>query len=103
MKTKNTVKATVAAEATAPEVVATSVNQPVLVIVKRELKFRGARQAWYDALCKMDGKPRGEVIAALESNRPSNYGNKSKHAGTPEPVAGWVRFYERNGYIAFRQ
>lgn len=99
-KNRNTARAATAEPAAAPAATAV-VAQPVLVVVKRDLKFRGARQAWYDRLCAMDGKPKAEVFAALESDRPSNYGSKSKHAGKPEPVAGWVRFYERNGYVKF--
>jgi hypothetical protein len=65
--------------------------------VKAGLKFRGARQAWYEALLAYDGKPAAEFLAHVEATRPSKYGAKSKHAGTPEPVAGWFRFFVRTG------
>lgn len=79
------------------EVVAPSTEKVQLLTVKVGLKYRGARQAWYETLCKYDGKPASEFLAAVEANRPSNYGAKSKHAGTPEPVAGWFRFFVRSG------
>ncbi len=84
-------------EAAAPAVAAPT----KLKVLKTDVRFKGARQAWWDRLKAMDGKPRDAVFADLEAKRPSVYGSKSRHAGKPEPVAGWVRFYERNGYIAF--
>ena len=86
-------KKTVAA-ATAP-----AGNVAKLRVIKRDGKFRGARQAWYERLCAMDGQPLPEVLAELEAKRPSVYGARSKHAGSPEPVSGWVRFFVRNGYM----
>lgn len=74
-----------------------------LVLLKKDITFKGARQAWWERIKGMEGKTKEEVMASLEKDRPSVYGNKSKHAGKPEPVPGWVRFYERNQYIAFRQ
>ena len=102
---KNTKTAAVAPATSVPaKVEAVAVAAPsneVLVVVKKDLKFRGARQAWYDRLIAMDGKPKADVLEDLESKRPSVYGSKSKHAGKPEPVAGWVQFYVRNGYVKF--
>jgi hypothetical protein len=97
---KNTATTATATTTAAP---AADAKPAKLVILKGDLKFRGARQNWYDALKGMAGKTREEVFAALEAKRPSVYGSKSKHAGKPEPVAGWVQFYVRNGYIAFKQ
>lgn len=101
-------KAKVAAPAATPEVAAPAVaanpeTKPLrLVVLKSDLKFKGARHEWYERLKGLAGKTKEEVMADLEARRPSNYGAKSKHHGKPEPVAGWVRFYERNKYIEFR-
>ena len=65
--------------------------------VRKGLKYKGARQAWYTRLCEYDGKPLAEFEANVTSNRPSCYQARSKHCGNPEPVRGWVRFFERNG------
>jgi hypothetical protein len=103
MATAKTTAPTATATTAKPEAAAPAAKPEKLVVLKRDLKFRGARQEWYNRLVAMDGKTRAEVLADLEAKRPSVYGAKSKHAGKPEPVAGWVRFYERNGYIAFKQ
>lgn len=79
------------------EIEPTVATQPQTLKVKAGLKYRGARQAWYEVLCAYDGKPVSDFLAAVEANRPSKYGAKSKHAGTPEPVAGWFRFFVRTG------
>lgn len=68
--------------------------------VRKDLKFRGARAAWYERLTKFDGKPLGAYVKDVTDNRPSQYGARSKHAGQPEPVSGWVRFFIRNGYAS---
>jgi hypothetical protein len=65
--------------------------------VKAGVAYRGARQAWYEALKAYDGKPVAEFVAHVTATRPSVYGAKSKHAGQPEPVAGWLGFFVRTG------
>ncbi len=99
MAKPNTTKTETPASATAAP--AADAKPLRLVVVKKDLVFRGARQAWYDRLKALEGKPKAEVLADLEARRPSVYGAKSKHMGKPEPVAGWVRFYERNGWVKF--
>ncbi len=97
-------RATVAPAVAAPAVAAPAAEaKPMrLVLLKKDASFRGARQAWWERLKGLEGKARTEVVQDLEANRPSVYGAKSKHMGKPEPVPGWLRFYERNQYIAFR-
>jgi len=68
-----------------------------IVVNKQNMPYRGARAAWYDVLCKYDGRAYSEFLAEVEANRPSVYGPKSRHAGQPEPVPGWVGFFLRNG------
>ena len=98
---KVTAQAVVAAAKPDAAPAATAQTPEVLVVVKKGVVYRGARKDWYDRLVAMDGKPKAEVLADLEAKRPSVYGSKSKHAGKPEPVAGWVQFYVRNGIVKF--
>lgn len=73
-------------------------EQAKKLTVRKDLKFRGARQAWYERLCKYDGKTLGDYVKDVTADRPSVYGARSVHQGKPEPVAGWVRFFIRNGF-----
>jgi hypothetical protein len=38
-----------------------------------------------------------EFVENVTKDRPSVYGKNSIHAGEPEPVSGWVRFFLREG------
>lgn len=90
-------------ETTTPETTATATTEPEkLLAVKAGQKYRGARAAWYDRMVALEGKTRKEVEADLESNPPALYGQRSKFAGKPEPVSGWVRFFERTGVVEFK-
>ena len=90
-KTK-TKAATPAAAAPAAAPKATPILQ-----VRKGMQYRGARAAWYERLCQYDGKPVAEFVASATANPPSVYGSRSKHAGKPEPVPGWLRFFVRTG------
>ena len=70
--------------------------------VKAGQKYRGARLAWYERMVELEGKTRDEVTKNLEADPPALYGPKSKNAGKAEPVAGWVRFFERTGVATFQ-
>jgi hypothetical protein len=103
MATTNTAQTKNAPKAAAQTAAAPAAESKTLrlQVVKKDLKFKGARQAWYERLIAADGKEQSAVLADLEAKRPSVYGSKSKHAGKPEPVSGWVRFFVRNGYVKF--
>lgn len=81
-----------------PRMAASDLNK--VLKVKKDLKFRGARAAWYARLTKFDGKPLGDYVKDVTTDRPSQYGARSTHAGDPEPVSGWVRFFIRNNYAS---
>jgi hypothetical protein len=81
-----------------PRMAASDLNK--VLKVRKDLKFRGARQAWYERLTKFDGKPLGDYVKDVTQDRPSKYGARSTHAGDPEPVSGWVRFFVRNNYAS---
>lgn len=68
--------------------------------VKTGLAFRGARAAWYATLVQYNGKPATEWLEHVTAKRPSVYGPRSRHAGQPEPVPGWFRYFLRNGYAS---
>jgi hypothetical protein len=70
--------------------------------VKKGVVYRGARQAWYERLLTLEGKTRAEVMENLTANRPSVYGERSKHRGLPEPAPGWMRFFERTSVATFK-
>lgn len=84
-------------------VATTEVEAPAKILtMKAGMSYRGARQAWYERLVSLEGLTEKEVYEDLELNRPSVYGAKSKHCGKPEPVSGWVRFYERTGVAIWK-
>lgn len=84
----------------APET--TEKKAEVLIKVKANMKYRGARAAWYERLQTLEGKPMDEVIKNLESDPPALYGARSKHAGKPEPVSGWIRFFQREDVVTIK-
>jgi hypothetical protein len=91
-KTKTKATSTVAPAAAAPAAPKVATLQ-----VRKGMQYRGARAAWYERLCEYDGKPVAEFVASATANPPSVYGSRSKHAGKPEPVPGWLRFFVRTG------
>lgn len=105
-------KPTPAATPAAPVVVTPPTATPAVVqagggkatgtikVLRQGMPYRGARAAWYAALCAHNGKPYAEFLAAVQANRPSVYGPRSRLAGQPEPIPGWVGFFTRNGIVA---
>jgi len=58
--------------------------------VKANIKFRGARAAWYSVLLTYEGKPAADFLAACTAKPPS-----TPKSGTPEPASGWLRYFTR--------
>lgn len=90
-KTKQKAKA---AASTAPE----SAQAPAhvatvqIVLLKKDAKLRGARDAWYQLLAKHDGKPVQEFYEAAKATPPA-----LTKAGTAEDPRGWIRYFVRTG------
>jgi len=72
---------------------------PVLA-VKGNVPLRGARQAWYQLLLAHNGKPAAAFLAAATANPPS-LPQRGKSAGKPEPAAGWLRWFVRQGIASY--
>jgi hypothetical protein len=63
-------------------------------VVKANVKFRGARAAWYEVLLKYNGKPAGDFLAACTAKPPS-----LPKSGVAEPASGWLRYFTRSGIV----
>lgn len=86
---QHTGTATISAPAT---VVGNKAKPQVIVKVKAGMKYRGARQAWYEVLCKHEGKPAQDFLAACTTNPPS-----TPKSGVVEKASGWLRYFTRSG------
>lgn len=77
--------------ATAP---VTPTAKPVLakLAVKQGVALRGARKAWYEALCKYDGKTAAEFLAGTAETPPS-----LPKSGVAEKPSGWLAWFQRAG------
>jgi hypothetical protein len=64
----------------------------VITTVKAGLKYRGARAAWYEVLCKHEGKPAAEFLAATTASPPS-----VPKSGVQEKSSGWLGYFVRTG------
>jgi hypothetical protein len=73
-----------------------------IAVLKAGMPYRGARAAWYAVLTQYNGKPYAEFLAHVTTHRPSVYGPRSRMAGQPEPIPGWVGFFTRNGIVAVK-
>lgn len=87
-------KAAKALTTTAAPVQAPPAGPVPTIQVKENLKLGGARGKWYARLQQFAGKPLAEFTASCESDRPS-----LPKSGTPEPVAGWVRYLTKTGVL----
>lgn len=75
--------------APAPEI------KPVLIkVLKKDAKFRGAREAWYTRLLEHDGKTVDEYVESCKTKCPQMTKN-----GTVENPTGWVGFFKRQGIM----
>lgn len=73
--------------------------KPVLIkVLKKDPKFRGAREAWFKRLVEFDGKSMDEYIASCKEKCPQLTKN-----GTAENPTGWVGFFKREGIAQFAQ
>jgi hypothetical protein len=91
MKTKNA-KATVTAQ---PAGAAGKTAQAATILhleVKMGVVMRGARAAWYERLCKYDGKPASDYLASCKETPPS-----VPKSGVPEAPQGWLSYFTRTG------
>lgn len=78
-----------AAPAGAPVVEASPV---IIKVLKKDAKYRGAREAWYQRLVEHDGKPLQTFYASCQSQPP-----KLTKAGTAEDPKGWFSWFKRQG------
>ena len=64
-----------------------------------KVNFRkdSARALYYERLKKFNGKTLESFVKDVEKSPPSTP-KKGKLAGKPEPVAGWIKWFVRNGY-----
>lgn len=70
-------------------------RKPVLIkVLKKDAKFRGARDAWYKRLIEHDGKPLDEYVESCNTNCPQLTKNNTK-----ENPTGWVGFFKRQGIM----
>lgn len=88
-KTKEAPKGAVAAPAAPPVKVAK------LKVLKKDTKYRGAREAWHARLLEFDGKTEAEFIESTKEKPPALTRN-----GTAENPMGWVRFFVREGVLS---
>jgi hypothetical protein len=60
--------------------------------VKGDIKYSGARAAWYAALCQHSGKSAEDFVAACSKTPPTLPKN-----GKAENPRGWLQFFMRAG------
>ena len=67
---------------------------------KAKANFRtgSARALYYAAICEFNGRTTEEFTKECLENPPSTPA-KGKLKGKPEPTAGWISWFNRNGYI----
>lgn len=90
-KVKNEKPATQAA----PAASASPARPQVIKLLKKDTKYRGAREAWYNRLKEFDGKTEAEFLANTKESPPAHTRN-----GTAENPSGWVRFFVRQGVMS---
>lgn len=81
----------------APEAKPTTVTK--IKVLKRDGKFRGARDAWYKRILDADGKTVKDFTDEVLAKPPSTP-KKGVLAGKCEPPAGWISYFKRNGFIS---
>ncbi len=68
-----------------------------LKVLKKDQKFRGARDAWFARLVEFDGKTEGEYLESCKEKPPALTKN-----GSAENPTGWVRFFVRTGVLSIQ-
>jgi len=64
-------------------------------VLKTDAKFRGAREAWYQKLKEMDGKPIADYEEATTKSPPS-----LPKSGKAEKPSGWIGYFQRTGILS---
>lgn len=96
---KSNVKSAPVAKTSAPVVTAEAPAKVVkLKVLKKDAKFRGARQAWYEVLVAHDGKPESEYVETCTKTPPS-----VPKSGRVEAPSGWVSFFKRTGILSLEE
>lgn len=80
---------------------APAAGQPVLQ-VKQGLTLRGGRGEWYKLLCKYDGRPVAEYIAAGKANPASHYTARSTKCGQPKTPESRLSWFKRAGIVTIK-
>lgn len=70
------------------------VKPKLVVVLKKDAKFRGARDKWYARLLEHDGKPVDDYVASCKANPPD-----LPKSGRAENPTGWVSYFTRNGIM----
>ena len=75
-------------------------NQTIKLNPKAKANFRpgSARALYWQAIQQYNGQTVAAFTAACLANPPSTPA-KGKLAGKVEPTAGWVSWFNRNGYL----
>lgn len=92
MKTnvKTVAPTTIVAEVQAPK----PTKIVTIKVLKRDAKFRGARDAWYKELIAHDGKPLKDFEDACTKKPPS-----LPKSGRAEAPSGWTSYFVRQGIL----
>ena len=88
---------------TVTQVKVNAVTNPVYtikVIKQPKCAYRSgsARALYWARIAAFDGKPLTQLSANVVANPPSQP-TKGKLTGKTEPLAGWVNFFVRGGYL----
>lgn len=70
--------------------------------VKQGLALRGGRGEWYKLLCKYDGKPVADYIAAGKANPASHYTARSTKCGQPKTPESRLSWFKRAGIVTIK-
>lgn len=78
----------------APESTPATPAPQTLVVLKKDSKFRGAREAWYKRLVEHDGKPVDAYLTSCKDQPPS-----VPKSGKVENPTGWLSYFRRQGLV----
>lgn len=84
--------AVAANEEAAPAPTPAPADTKVIKIVKTDVKYEGARLAWYEALRAHEGKDPEAFVASCQKTPPA-----VPKSGKAEDPRGWLRFFVRTG------